>query len=128
MVYVTHDQIEALTLADRIAVMKGGVIQQLAAPLGDLQPPVEPVRRGLHRQPVDELPEGRTVDGGRAFQFGATKIDLAGYDGGAVLERDQAILGVRPEHITVSTTPWPGRRSRQRWRSTSTWGPTACCG
>ncbi len=33
MVYVTHDQIEALTLADRIAVMKGGVIQQLAAPL-----------------------------------------------------------------------------------------------
>ena len=33
MVYVTHDQIEALTLADRIAVMKGGVIQQLAEPL-----------------------------------------------------------------------------------------------
>ncbi|MGA1712863.1 MAG: ABC transporter ATP-binding protein, partial [bacterium] len=32
MIYVTHDQIEALTLADRIAVMKGGVIQQLAAP------------------------------------------------------------------------------------------------
>jgi multiple sugar transport system ATP-binding protein len=32
MIYVTHDQIEALTLADRIAIMKGGVIQQLAAP------------------------------------------------------------------------------------------------
>ncbi|MCK1978040.1 sugar ABC transporter ATP-binding protein, partial [Jeotgalicoccus huakuii] len=33
MIYVTHDQIEALTLADRIAVMKGGVVQQLADPL-----------------------------------------------------------------------------------------------
>ncbi len=32
MVYVTHDQIEALTLADRIAVMRGGLIQQLADP------------------------------------------------------------------------------------------------
>ncbi|HEY6918603.1 MAG TPA: TOBE domain-containing protein, partial [Tabrizicola sp.] len=45
---------------------------------------------------------------GRAFQFGFTRIDLAGYEGGAVLERDDAILGVRPEHITVSTTPLSG--------------------
>jgi sugar phosphate isomerase/epimerase len=51
MVYVTHDQIEALTLADRIAVMKGGVIQQLDAPQTIYNRPVvvEPVRRRLHR-------------------------------------------------------------------------------
>ena len=36
MIYVTHDQIEALTLADRIAVMHGGVIQQLDTPQDDL--------------------------------------------------------------------------------------------
>ena len=39
MIYVTHDQIEALTLADRIAIMKNGLIQQLADPMTDLQQP-----------------------------------------------------------------------------------------
>jgi multiple sugar transport system ATP-binding protein len=52
---------------------------------------------------------GRTTEGGKAFQFGETRIDLSGYDGGAVLDRDQAILGVRPEHITIKTEAVPGR-------------------
>ncbi len=108
MVYVTHDQIEALTLADRIAVMKGGVIQQLAAPLEIYNRPANLFVAGFIGSPSMNFLKGRTVDGGRAFQFGATKIDLSGYAGGAVLERDQAILGVRPEHITVSTTPSVG--------------------
>ncbi|WP_374371438.1 ABC transporter ATP-binding protein [Tabrizicola sp.] len=108
MVYVTHDQIEALTLADRIAVMKGGVIQQLAAPQEIYNRPSNLFVAGFIGSPSMNFLKGKTVDGGRAFQFGATRIDLAGYDGGAVLERDQAILGVRPEHITVSTTPLSG--------------------
>ena len=108
MVYVTHDQIEALTLADRIAVMKGGVIQQLAEPLEIYNRPTNLFVAGFIGSPSMNFLKGRTVDGGRAFQFGSTKIDLQGYDGGAVLERDQAILGVRPEHITVSMTPPPG--------------------
>jgi len=108
MVYVTHDQIEALTLADRIAVMKGGVIQQLAEPLEIYNRPSNLFVAGFIGSPSMNFLKGRTVEGGRAFQFGATKIDLAGYDGGAVLERDQAILGVRPEHITVSTSPLAG--------------------
>jgi len=108
MVYVTHDQIEALTLADRIAVMKGGVIQQLAAPLEIYNRPQNLFVAGFIGSPSMNFLKGKTVDAGRAFQFGATKIDLAGYDGGAVLERDQAILGVRPEHIAVSTTPLSG--------------------
>ncbi len=45
MIYVTHDQIEALTLADRIAVMQGGVIQQLDTPKNLYQRPVKPLRR-----------------------------------------------------------------------------------
>ena len=108
MVYVTHDQIEALTLADRIAVMKGGVIQQLAAPQEIYNRPSNLFVAGFIGSPSMNFLKGKTVDGGRAFQFGATRIDLAGYDGGAVLERDQAILGVRPEHITVSTVPLSG--------------------
>jgi multiple sugar transport system ATP-binding protein len=108
MVYVTHDQIEALTLADRIAVMKGGVIQQLAAPLEIYNRPANLFVAGFIGSPSMNFLKGRTIDGGKAFQFGSTKIGLAGYDGGAVLERDDAILGVRPEHITVSTTPLAG--------------------
>ncbi len=109
MVYVTHDQIEALTLADRIAVMKGGVIQQLADPQTIYNKPVNLFVAGFIGSPAMNMLSGKTVDGGRAFQFGATRIDLAGYDGGAVLERDQAILGLRPEHITISDAPVPGR-------------------
>ena len=108
MVYVTHDQIEALTLADRIAVMKGGVIQQLAAPLEIYNRPSNLFVAGFLGSPSMNFLKGRTVDGGKAFQFGSTKIDLSGYEGGAVLERDDAILGVRPEHITVSTSPLAG--------------------
>jgi multiple sugar transport system ATP-binding protein len=108
MVYVTHDQIEALTLADRIAVMKGGVIQQLAAPLEIYNRPSNLFVAGFLGSPSMNFLKGRTVDGGKAFQFGGTRIDLTGYEGGAVLERDDAILGVRPEHITVSTAPLSG--------------------
>jgi multiple sugar transport system ATP-binding protein len=103
MVYVTHDQIEALTLADRIAVMKGGVIQQLADPQTIYNKPSNLFVAGFIGSPSMNMLPGRTVDGGRAFLFDDMKIDLAGYDGGAVLDRDQAILGVRPEHITVLT-------------------------
>jgi multiple sugar transport system ATP-binding protein len=108
MVYVTHDQIEALTLADRIAVMKGGVIQQLAEPLEIYNRPSNLFVAGFIGSPSMNFLKGRTVDGGRAFQFGSTRIDLSGYEGGAVLERDDAILGVRPEHIIVSMTPLAG--------------------
>ncbi|MFM2388796.1 MAG: sn-glycerol-3-phosphate transporter ATP-binding protein UgpC [Pseudomonadota bacterium] len=108
MVYVTHDQIEALTLADRIAVMKGGVIQQLAGPLEIYNRPSNLFVAGFIGSPSMNFLQGQTVDSGRAFQFGSTRIDLAGYEGGAVLDRDHAILGVRPEHITVSTTPLAG--------------------
>ena len=108
MVYVTHDQIEALTLADRIAVMKGGVIQQLADPQTIYNRPSNLFVAGFIGSPPMNMLQGRTVEGGKAFLFGDTRIDLSGYDGGAVLERDKAILGVRPEHITVHHDAPPG--------------------
>ena len=53
-VYVTHDQEEALTMSDRIAVMNAGNVDQIGTPDRDLRPPVDGVRRQLHRpgQPV----------------------------------------------------------------------------
>jgi len=54
-VYVTHDQVEAMTMGDRIAVMRDGEVQQCDTPQQIFDNPREPLRRGLHRQPADEL-------------------------------------------------------------------------
>ena len=53
-IYVTHDQVEAMTMGDRVAVMRGGVLQQTGRAAVGLRPPREPVRGELHRQPADE--------------------------------------------------------------------------
>ena len=58
-VYVTHDQVEAMTLASRIAVMHQGAVQQFDEPRDDLQPAGQHVRRRLHGLAVDELHPGR---------------------------------------------------------------------
>ena len=53
-VYVTHDQVEAMTMADRIVVMHDGRIEQIGAPLAALRPSGQPVRRAVHRLAGDE--------------------------------------------------------------------------
>ena len=70
MVYVTHDQVEAMTLADRIVVMDKGdrAAGRLAG--GALPPAGQPVRRRLHRLAQDELPQGRA--GATAARSGST--------------------------------------------------------
>jgi multiple sugar transport system ATP-binding protein len=108
MVYVTHDQIEALTLADRIAVMRGGVIQQLAAPQEIYNRPTNLFVAGFIGSPSMNFLNGATVDGGQAFQLADVKLNLASYEGGAVGARDQAILGLRPEHLVVQDHAEPG--------------------
>ena len=57
-VYVTHDQVEAMTLGHRVAVMRDGGVQQCAAPEELYDQPAEPVRRGLHRLAGDEPRRG----------------------------------------------------------------------
>ena len=74
-VYVTHDQAEAMTLGDRVAVMRGGVIQQVDSPK-NLYESREPVRGRLHRLPVDELPARRA--GGRQDQAAVRRRAAAG--------------------------------------------------
>ena len=64
-IYVTHDQVEAMTLGERVAVLSNGVLQQLGAPQDVYDHPVEPVRRRLHRQPADEPAPRDRARGGR---------------------------------------------------------------
>ena len=58
-VYVTHDQTEAMTLGDRVAVMRAGVLQQVGTPAELYDAPGQPLRRRLHRLAGDELHAGR---------------------------------------------------------------------
>jgi multiple sugar transport system ATP-binding protein len=109
MVYVTHDQIEALTLADRIAVMRGGIIQQLAAPQEIYNRPSNLFVAGFIGSPAMNFLEGKTTDGGNTFEAAGMTLSLEGYDGGAVGARDKVILGLRPEHLEIVEEAFPGK-------------------
>jgi multiple sugar transport system ATP-binding protein len=106
MVYVTHDQIEALTLADRIAVMKGGYIQQFADPATIYNKPANLFVADFIGSPSMSMLNG-SISGG-VFNLGSNKVPLTDYDGGEISDNAKAVLGVRPEHIAVSAEQSPG--------------------
>jgi ABC-type sugar transport system ATPase subunit len=60
-VYVTHDQIEAMTMADRIVVMHDGIIEQIGTPLELFDRPGNPVRRAVHRLARHERLQGNVL-------------------------------------------------------------------
>ena len=100
MIYVTHDQIEAMTLADRIAIMKNGVIQQFDDPHTIYNKPVNLFVAGFIGSPSMNFLRGELR--GNDFHIEGASIPLGGYQfdtppNGAVA----GVLGVRPEHIVV---------------------------
>ena len=102
MIYVTHDQIEALTLADRIAVMQGGVIQQLDTPKKIYREPVNRFVASFVGSPAMSFIPGRiTRDGDPAFVAGDCRFSLNGYAFRTPPTDGPAVLGIRPEHIEV---------------------------
>ena len=111
MIYVTHDQIEAMTLADRIAVMKGGVIQQLDHPQEIYKRPVNRYVAGFLGSPGMNFLEGEIVlrDGAPAFVASGIDIPLDRYAfGPAGPKPGKVAFGMRPEHIAVNTgSDWP---------------------
>ncbi|MFO1034891.1 MAG: ABC transporter ATP-binding protein [Hyphomicrobiales bacterium] len=105
MIYVTHDQIEAMTLADRIAVMKGGTVQQLDAPQTIYNKPKNLYVAGFIGSPSMNFLKG-TIDGAGAkaeFKMAGHSIPLKDYPPEAPLKAGAAVLGVRPEHILIET-------------------------
>jgi multiple sugar transport system ATP-binding protein len=100
-VYVTHDQIEAMTLATKVAVMKGGYIQQLADPRTIYERPANMFVAGFIGSPAMNFLNGRAVRSGFGWQFRAegVALDLGSVNAG-LAERD-VILGVRPEEFKV---------------------------
>jgi multiple sugar transport system ATP-binding protein len=104
MIYVTHDQIEALTLADRIAVMKDRRIQQLGTPDEVyLRPANKFVATFVGSPAMSFLPGRLSVAGGQVrFIAPGADIPLAGYEFSDMPTDNQPVeLGIRPEHVTL---------------------------
>lgn len=107
MIYVTHDQVEAMTLGDRICVMNAGRIQQVGTPLEVYDYPVNKFVAGFIGTPAMNLLEG-SLAGKRSdvyFQIGSSKLKLPK----AMAEKcsakigQEVAIGIRPEKITLKT-------------------------
>jgi multiple sugar transport system ATP-binding protein len=99
MVYVTHDQEEAMTLADRMVVMRSGVVQQFGTPEECYLRPANRFVAGFVGMPVMNFVEGR-VDGG-TFEGGGLRLALPASRWPAP-PAGAAVLGVRPDQLRVT--------------------------
>jgi sn-glycerol 3-phosphate transport system ATP-binding protein len=98
-IYVTHDQVEAMTLGDRIAVMSGGVLQQLGAPQEVYDEPANLFVAGFIGSPPMNLLHGSASSG--RVEAGGCIIERAGIPDGDV------VIGLRPEHLGPSVDGLP---------------------
>ena len=95
-IYVTHDQVEAMTLADRMAVMKDGILQQHCAPLEAYHRPANPFVASFLGTPPMNLLEGKAEGG--VFNSGGLSISLPDHLSD---KSGNGIFGIRPENVRV---------------------------
>lgn len=111
-IYVTHDQEEAMTLGDRVVVMKDGVIQQVASPFEVYERPVNRFVAGFVGTPPMNFLSGRLVqEGGKlVFDEGENRLPVAAaYEARLARFANQPlVLGVRPECLSVAGGPGRG--------------------
>jgi multiple sugar transport system ATP-binding protein len=112
-VYVTHDQVEAMSLADRIAVMDEGVLQQVGTPTDVYQRPKNLFVAQFIGSPVMNVLPGRLlVEGGRTKLFLADAADAFEFAGPVPFQgagaNDGFTVGVRPEAVQVARDQRPG--------------------
>ncbi|HTZ67093.1 MAG TPA: sn-glycerol-3-phosphate ABC transporter ATP-binding protein UgpC [Roseiarcus sp.] len=103
-IYVTHDQIEAMTMADRIVVLRDGVVEQIGAPLDLYDRPANLFVAGFIGSPSMNLLNGTIrVNGSPTFEIdGGVSLPLASAPADA--DGRRAIYGIRPEHLMLSGT------------------------
>ena len=98
-IYVTHDQIEAMTMADKIVVMHGGDVEQIGAPLELYDRPANLFVAGFIGSPAMNMLHGR-VQGGQFHSNDGVVLTLPANSGGT--EGAEVIYGIRPEHFQLS--------------------------
>ncbi len=102
-VYVTHDQIEAMTLADRVVVMNGGVVEQMGPPLELYDRPESLFVAAFIGSPPMNFVEGFVESGQTLLLDDGASLALPIPLPGA----DRVTIGVRPEHLSLGETGWP---------------------
>ena len=102
MVYVTHDQIEAMTLADKIVVLRDGLVEQIGAPLEIYRRPANTFVAGFIGSPKMNLLKARVL----GTEAGHARVDAAGLVCEVAVDHLPAVgaevtLGIRPEHLVA---------------------------
>ena len=105
MIYVTHDQVEAMTMSQRMCIMNGGRVVQIGKPLEIYRDPADTfVARFLGSPPMNLISVSLSIDGERVgAQFGGRKFLLAGWRAHdvAAYSGKPVMLGLRPEHLRL---------------------------
>ncbi len=99
-VYVTHDQVEAMTMADRIVVLKDGIIQQIGTPMDLYNKPANLFVAGFIGAPQMNF-FNVTVEGEELVFEDGTKIELNEGTKKRLEPKKEFVLGIRPEHVSI---------------------------
>ncbi|MBO7728886.1 MAG: sn-glycerol-3-phosphate ABC transporter ATP-binding protein UgpC [Oscillospiraceae bacterium] len=114
-IYVTHDQTEAMTLGDRIVIMRDGYIQQIGTPQDVFNHPANLFVAGFIGMPVMNMFDGRlTREGDKFFaELGGVKVELSKDKEERLLKNNvqsqDVILGIRPEHTELADQGVPAK-------------------
>jgi multiple sugar transport system ATP-binding protein len=100
-IYVTHDQIEAMSMADKIVVMNAGRVEQIGSPLGLYDNPANLFVAGFIGSPSMNFLNGKLVRNGAGLQVQMADGLLLPAPSSAALEGREVVVGVRPEHLLV---------------------------
>jgi sn-glycerol 3-phosphate transport system ATP-binding protein len=98
-IYVTHDQVEAMTLADRLIVMNAGIAEQIGAPIELYERPATVFVGGFIGSPAMNFLPGRIAEGGRVILDGGAALPLP--EDARAAPGSPVTVGLRPEHFAV---------------------------
>jgi multiple sugar transport system ATP-binding protein len=103
-IYVTHDQIEAMTMADKIVVMRDGIVEQTGGPLALYDRPANTFVAGFIGSPAMNMVPG-VVRGGRVDCGDGAVLAIPA--GAEAADGREVLYGLRPEHCTLGTSGLP---------------------
>ncbi|MGH6664938.1 MAG: ABC transporter ATP-binding protein [Pseudolabrys sp.] len=101
-IYVTHDQIEAMTMADKIVVMHDGIVEQIGTPLDLYDKPTNQFVAGFIGSPAMNFLKGKVKTNGAAGFEGPNGVKLPLTTAPTNSDGQPAVYGIRPEHFTIA--------------------------
>ena len=108
-VYVTHDQIEAMTMADYVVVMRNGVIEQQGAPLDLYDRPVNRFVAGFIGSPAMNFLHGNVTESGSEVRLDMSENHVLSLPR-RLTPGQRLVVGLRPEHVGIETSAEPALR------------------